>query len=69
MSDIDIDSPSEIQREGRTIIQKNPAARDIPPNHCSQQFYYSKFKGGLKKHRDVNEKNMAHPSSCQVHLL
>jgi hypothetical protein len=20
------------------------AARDIPPNHCSQQFYYSKFK-------------------------
>jgi hypothetical protein len=29
-------------------------ARDIPPNHCSQQFYYSKFKGGLNKHRDVN---------------
>jgi hypothetical protein len=32
------------------------AARDIPPNHCSQQFYYSKFKGGLNKHRDVKKK-------------
>jgi hypothetical protein len=33
------------------------AARDIPPNHCSQHFYYSKFKGGLNKHRDVKKKN------------
>jgi hypothetical protein len=32
------------------------AARDIPPNHCSKQFYYSKFKGGLNKHRDVKKK-------------
>jgi hypothetical protein len=32
------------------------AARDIPPNHCSQQFYFSKFKGGLNKHRDVKKK-------------
>jgi hypothetical protein len=31
-------------------------ARDIPPNNCSQQFYYSKFKGSLKKHRDVEKK-------------
>jgi hypothetical protein len=31
------------------------ASRDIPPNHCSQQFYYSKFKGGLNKHRDVKK--------------
>jgi hypothetical protein len=44
------------------------AARDIPPNHCSQQFYYSKFKGGVNKHRDVKKK-MAHASSCQVHRL
>jgi hypothetical protein len=45
------------------------AARDIPPNHCSQQFYYRKFKGGLTKHRDVKKKKMAHPSSCLVHRL
>jgi hypothetical protein len=32
------------------------AARDIPQNHCSQQFYYSKFKGGLNKHRDAKKK-------------
>jgi hypothetical protein len=32
------------------------AARDIPPNHCSQHFYYIKFKGGLNKHRDVKKK-------------
>jgi hypothetical protein len=32
------------------------AARYIPLNHCSQQFYYSKFKGGLNKHRDVKKK-------------
>jgi hypothetical protein len=32
------------------------AARDIPPNHCSQHFYYSKFKSGLNKHRDVKKK-------------
>jgi hypothetical protein len=32
------------------------AARDIPPNHCSQHFYYSKFKGGLNKHLDVKKK-------------
>jgi hypothetical protein len=32
------------------------AARDIPPNHCSQHFYYSKLKGGLNKHRDVKKK-------------
>jgi hypothetical protein len=31
-------------------------ARDIPPNHCSQHFYYSKFKGGMNKHRDVKMK-------------
>jgi hypothetical protein len=33
------------------------AARHIPPNHCSQKLYYSKFKGGLNKHRDVKKKN------------
>jgi hypothetical protein len=32
------------------------AARYIPPNHCSQHFYYSKFKGGLNKHRDIKKK-------------
>jgi hypothetical protein len=32
------------------------AARDIPPNHSSQHFYYSKLKGGLNKHRDVKKK-------------
>jgi hypothetical protein len=32
------------------------AAIDIPTNHCSQHFYYSKFKGGLNKHRDVKKK-------------
>jgi hypothetical protein len=32
------------------------AARDIPPNHCSQHFYCSKFKGGLNKHREVKNK-------------
>jgi hypothetical protein len=32
------------------------AARDIPPNHCSQHFYYSKFKVGLNKHRDFKKK-------------
>jgi hypothetical protein len=32
------------------------SARDIPPNHCSQQFYYSKFKGGPNKHRDAKKK-------------
>jgi hypothetical protein len=32
------------------------AARDIPPNNCSQQFYYINFKGGLNKHRDVKKK-------------
>jgi hypothetical protein len=32
------------------------AARDIPPNHCSQHFYYIKFKSGLIKHRDVKKK-------------
>jgi hypothetical protein len=31
-------------------------ARDIPPNHCSQHFHYSKFKGGLNKNRDVKKK-------------
>jgi hypothetical protein len=31
-------------------------ARDIPQNHCSQQFYYSKFKGGLNKNRDAKKK-------------
>jgi hypothetical protein len=45
------------------------SARDIPPNHCSQHFYYSNFKGGLNKHRDVKKKKMAHPSSCLVHRL
>jgi hypothetical protein len=32
------------------------ASRDIPPNHCSQHLYYSKFKGGLNTHRDVKKK-------------
>jgi hypothetical protein len=32
------------------------AARDIPLNHCAQHLYYSKFKGGLNKHRDVKNK-------------
>jgi hypothetical protein len=32
------------------------ASRDIPPNHCSQKFYYSKFKGGLNKHKEVKKK-------------
>jgi hypothetical protein len=32
------------------------AARDIPPNHCSHNFYYSKFKGVMNKHRDVKKK-------------
>jgi hypothetical protein len=32
------------------------AARYIPPNHCSQQLYYSKLKGGLNKHRDVKKR-------------
>jgi hypothetical protein len=32
------------------------AARDIPPKHCSQHFYYIKFKGGLNKHRDIKKK-------------
>jgi hypothetical protein len=32
------------------------AARDIPPNHCSQYFYYSKFRVGLNKHRDIKKK-------------
>jgi hypothetical protein len=32
------------------------AARDIPPNHCPQHLYYSKFKGGLNKHRNVKKK-------------
>jgi hypothetical protein len=40
----------------RTRYLMPSAARDIPPNHCSQQFYYSKFKGGLNKHRDVKKK-------------
>jgi hypothetical protein len=53
----------------RTRDLMSSAARDIPPNHCSQQFYYSKFKGGMNKHRDVKKKKMAHPSYCQVHRL
>jgi hypothetical protein len=32
------------------------AAIDITTNHCSQHFYYSKFKGGLNKHREVKKK-------------
>jgi hypothetical protein len=32
------------------------ADRYIPPNHCSKYFYYSKFKGGLNKNRDVKNK-------------
>jgi hypothetical protein len=32
------------------------AARDIPPKHCSQHFYYSKLKGRLNKHRDFKKK-------------
>jgi hypothetical protein len=40
----------------RTRYLMPSAARDIPPIHCSQQFYYSKFKGGLNKHRDVKKK-------------
>jgi hypothetical protein len=32
------------------------AARYIPPNHFSQHFYYSKFKGELNKHMDVKNK-------------
>jgi hypothetical protein len=40
----------------RTRDLMSSAARDIPPNHCSQKFYYSKFKGGLNKHRDVKRK-------------
>jgi hypothetical protein len=35
----------------RTIDRMPSAARDIPPNHCSEHFYYSKFKGGINKHR------------------
>jgi hypothetical protein len=31
-------------------------AIDIPPNHCSQHFYYSEFKGVMNKHRDVKKK-------------
>jgi hypothetical protein len=61
------------------------AARDIPPNHCSQQFYYSKFKGGLDKHRDVKKKKdgtsqflpgspivtvtIAHPTLCYLKCM
>jgi hypothetical protein len=45
------------------------ASRDIPPNHCSQQLYYIKFKGGLNKHMDVKKKKMARPSSCLGHRL
>jgi hypothetical protein len=59
------------------------AARDIPPNHCSQQFYYSKFKGGLNKHRGIKKEKdgtspflpgkpivavtIAHPMSFEVY--
>jgi hypothetical protein len=32
------------------------AARDKPPNHFSQHFYYRKFKGGLNKHRYIKKK-------------
>jgi hypothetical protein len=39
-------------------------ARYIAPNHCSQNFYYSKFKGGLNKHRDVKKKK-----DCTTQLL
>jgi hypothetical protein len=31
MSDIDIDSPPDIQREGRTIIQKHPQKNKMSP--------------------------------------
>jgi hypothetical protein len=31
MSDIDIDSPSDIQQEGRTIIQKHPEKNKMSP--------------------------------------
>jgi hypothetical protein len=57
--------------------------RDIPTNHCSQHFYYSKFKGGLNKHREVKKKKdgtsqllpgtpivpvtIAHPMLCEVY--
>jgi hypothetical protein len=41
------------------------AARYIPPYHCSQHFYYRKFKGGLNKHRDVCVGGGAH-NSCLV---
>jgi hypothetical protein len=40
----------------RMIYLMPSAARDIPPNQCSQQFYYRKFKGGMNKHRDVKKK-------------
>jgi hypothetical protein len=40
----------------RTRDLMSSAAIDIPPNHCSQHFYYSKFKGGLNKHRDFKKK-------------
>jgi hypothetical protein len=40
----------------RTRDRMPSAARDIPPNHCSQYLYYSKFKGGLNKHMDVKKK-------------
>jgi hypothetical protein len=53
----------------RTRDRMPITARYIPPNCCSQQFYYSKFKGGLNKHRDVKKKKVAHPSSCLVHQL
>jgi hypothetical protein len=42
---------------GRTRDLMPSAAIDIPPNHCSQHFYYSKFKGGLNKDRDIKKKN------------
>jgi hypothetical protein len=40
----------------RTRDPMPSAARDIPPNHCSQHLYYRNFKGGLNKHRDVKKK-------------
>jgi hypothetical protein len=40
----------------RSIDLMPSTARDIPQNHCSQHFYYSKFKSGMNKHRDIKKK-------------
>ena len=67
--------PMEVYNLGKFLWQKNHAhltdlSKVCPPNSCQVNFYYSRFKGHIRKHRDNGTRdakggvhNMSTPNS------